>query len=199
MTALPIFYAVLLYRKRKELAKEETKEKFISLYLGLELNESNRTVWLYPLLWMLRRSIFMAISTSLFHYPTLQFAANYALSIPYIAYLAHSNSLFEDGRRRFVEVFTEFMVMISTILLQQFLRQDLEDEAKVVITNMFLAIMAVIVLVNFAYLALTLYEQWKIYKKDEARMKQVEEHGVQPLMKFIGERFKTDVIADKDK
>ena len=115
----------------------------------------------------------MAITTGLFHYPILQFAANYALSIPYIAYLAHSNSLFEDGKRRFVEVFTEFMVMISTILLQQFLRQDLEDEAKEVITHMFLALIAVIVLVNLAYLVLTLYEQWQEYKKDKARLKLV--------------------------
>ena len=118
MTILPIFYAVLLIRKRKELSREEMKEKFLSLYLGLKLNVSNKTVWLYPLLWMLRRSIFMAITTGLFQYPILQFVANYALTIPYIAYLAHSSSMFEDKRRRFVEVFTEFMVMASTILLQ---------------------------------------------------------------------------------
>ena len=69
----------------------------------------------------------MAITTGLFDYPNLQFVANYALSIPYIAYLAHSSSLFEDKRSQFVEVFTEFMVMISTTILQQFLRKDLED------------------------------------------------------------------------
>ena len=134
------------------------KEKYLSLYLGLKLNNSNKTIWLYPLLWMLRRSIFMAITTGLFQYPVLQFISNYALTIPYIAYLSHSSSMFEDKRRRFVEVSTEFMVMISTILLQQFLRQDLEDEAKGVIQNMFLTIIAVIVLINLAYLVSTLYE-----------------------------------------
>ena len=66
--------------------------------------------------------------------------------------------MFEDKRRRFVEVFTEFMVMISTILLQQFLRQDLEDKAKEVLSNMFFAVIAMIVLVNLAYLVSTLYE-----------------------------------------
>ena len=95
--------------------------------------------------------------------------ANYALSIPYIAYLAHSSSLFEDRRRRFVEVFTEFMVMISTILLQQFLRQDLEEVAKEIITNIFLAVIGTIILVNFAYLLVTLKEQWKEYKRDKVR------------------------------
>ena len=49
--------------------------------------------------------------------------------------MAHLNSLFEDGKRRFVEVFTEFMVVISTILFQQFLWQDLKDEAKEVIMS----------------------------------------------------------------
>ena len=128
------------------------KEKYLSLYLGLKLNNSNKTIWLYPLLWMLRRSIFMAITTGLFQYPVLQFISNYALTIPYIAYLSHSSSMFEDKRRRFVEVSTEFMVMISTILLQQFLRKDLEDEAKSVLSKMFLAVIAMIILVNFAYL-----------------------------------------------
>ena len=128
------------------------KEKYLSLYLGLKLNNSNKTIWLYPLLWMLRRSIFMAITTGLFQYPVLQFISNYALTIPYIAYLSHSSSFFEDKKRRFVEVSTEFMVMISTILLQQFLRQDLEDEAKSVLSKMFLAVIAMIILVNFAYL-----------------------------------------------
>ena len=93
--------------------------------------------------------------------------------------------MFEDKRRQFVEVFTEFMVMVSTILLQQFLRQDLKDEAKEVLSNMFLAIIAMIVLVNFAYLVITLYEQRQESKKEEAREKQVEEHGVHSLMKYI--------------
>ena len=132
--------------------------KFNSLYLGLKLNGKNRTIWLYPMLWMLRRSIFMVITIGLFHYPVLQFSANYALTIPYIAYLAHNKYLFEDGMRRFVEVFTEFMSMVSTILLQQFLRQDLKDEAKELATNMFLIAIGVIVIANFTYLAMTLYE-----------------------------------------
>ena len=93
--------------------------------------------------------------------------------------------MFEDKRRQFVEVFTEFMVMVSTILLQQFLRQDLKDEAKEVLSNMFLAIIAMIVLVNFAYLVITLYEQRQESKKEEAREKRVEEHGVHSLMKYI--------------
>ena len=112
--------------------------------------------------------------------------------------------MFEDKRRRFVEVFTEFMVMISTILLQQFLRQDLEDKAKEVLSNMFFAVIAMIVLVNLAYLVSTLYEQWWDYKVDKARQKRVEEHGVHSLMKFIDQRFKTgqrpksDDKTDKD-
>ena len=69
----------------------------------------------------------MAITIGLFEYPIIQFAVNYALSIAYIAFLAHSKSLFEDKRRRFVEVFTEFMVMFSISLLQQLLRPDFND------------------------------------------------------------------------
>ena len=63
MTFLPIIYAVIVYRKRKELSKAETKEKYHSLYLGLELKNSKNikvgnsyyAIWLYPFLWMFRR------------------------------------------------------------------------------------------------------------------------------------------------
>ena len=97
MTTLPIIYAVIVYKKRKELNKAETKEKFHSLYLGLEQKDSKNikvgnsyyAIWLYPLLWMLRRSIFMAITIFLFEYPIIQFAANYILSIAYITFLVH--------------------------------------------------------------------------------------------------------------
>ena len=40
MTVLPIVYAIIVYRKRKQLNKAETKEKFHSLYIGLELKDS---------------------------------------------------------------------------------------------------------------------------------------------------------------
>ena len=94
--------------------------------MGLEQKDSKNhkvgssyyAIWLYPLLWMLRRSIFMAITIFLFDYPILQFAANYFLSMAYIAYLVHQKALYEDGKRRFVEVFTEFMILTSTVLLQ---------------------------------------------------------------------------------
>ena len=71
MTTLPIIYAYVVYKNRKELSKEETKSKFSSLYLGIKLDKTNRTTWLYPFLWMLRRSIFMAITIGLFQYPNL--------------------------------------------------------------------------------------------------------------------------------
>ena len=79
MIALPFVYAVIVYRKRKELNKGKTKDKFHSLYLGLELKDINNikvgdsyyAIWLYPLIWMLRRSLFMGISIGLFQYPAI--------------------------------------------------------------------------------------------------------------------------------
>ena len=65
------------------------------------------------------------------------------------------------------------MVMTSTILLQQFLRQDMKDEAKELLSDMFITVIAVIVLVNFSYLVLTLYEQWQESKKEKIRKKLV--------------------------
>ena len=72
-----------------------------------------------------------------------------------------------------MEVFTEFMILISTMLLQQLLRQDLESEAKDVIESMFFAVIIIIVLVNLALLILTVFELWQERKKDKAREKEI--------------------------
>ena len=100
----------------------------------------------------------MAISVGLFQYPVIQFSVNYALSLAYIAFLVHSKSLFEDGRRRFTEVFTEFMIMFATAFLQQLLRPDYDENAKSLLQYMFFTSIALTVLINFAFLALTLRE-----------------------------------------
>ena len=48
--------------------------------------------------------------------------------------------------------------MFATALLQQFLRPDLDEDAKSVLKYMFFASIALTVLVNFAFLALSLRE-----------------------------------------
>ena len=65
------------------------------------------------------------------------------------------------------------------------------------ISNIFFAMIASIVLVNLLYFVLILYEQWQEYKKDQARQKDVAEHGVLPIMKLIYLKQKQVVASQR--
>ena len=54
---------------------------------------------------------------------------------------------------------------------------------------MFFAVIALILLVNFAYLFVTLYELWKKSKREKLRVKKVLEHGVHSMIKNVEEKF----------
>ena len=54
---------------------------------------------------------------------------------------------------------------------------------------MFLAVIGVIVIANFTYLAITLYEQYQVHKREKARERLVEKHGVLPIAKLVEIRF----------
>ena len=54
---------------------------------------------------------FAIVTVYLFSYPSLQFTAHMILTLLTIVYYAHSN-LFEDFRRKNLEIFTDFMLLI---------------------------------------------------------------------------------------
>lgn len=75
LNLLPFFYSAFLYRNRSKLESEESKQKFGTLYDGLKhkhrVDRENLSVfrkhrvWSFPLIFLLRRTLFAAISVFL--------------------------------------------------------------------------------------------------------------------------------------
>ena len=121
---------------------------------------------------MLRRTLFIVIVVAFFDYPILQFAINQVLSVFYISFLCREN-LFEDKKRRLIEVGTEFLCLMAFIILQQFLRNDLKAPANDLLTYMFIAVMALIFILNITYLIIVVIETRKDKKRADERMKRL--------------------------
>ena len=94
------------------------------------------------------------------------------LSVFYISFLCCDN-LFEVKKRRLIEIGTEFLCLIAFIILQQFIRIDLEEPAKDVLSYMFIAVMALIFVCNITYMILVIIESRKDKKRAQARMKRL--------------------------
>ena len=78
-----------MYKNKKKLDDPKTRNKFGELYLGLRADK-NEIVY-YQFVFLVRRSIFIAITFALFNYPGIQIQLMIALTILYIAYLGYSD------------------------------------------------------------------------------------------------------------
>ena len=65
---------------------------------------------------MVRRSTFIAVTILLFDYPNMQMVAHQFLTMATLAYLCHGD-LFESQVRKWVEVFSEAMLLFSSMIL----------------------------------------------------------------------------------
>ena len=119
IVALPFFFAEVLHKNKDNLNEENMKKTIGTLYDGLRVSSvrDTKNVWWYPVVFMLRRVLFIVITVAMFDYPTLQMAAHQVLTLLYIKYLCTDN-LFESKRRQRVEVASEFICMIACIFLQ---------------------------------------------------------------------------------
>ena len=72
---------------------------------------------------------FAIVTVYLFNYPSLQFIAHMMFTLLTIVYYAHAK-LFEDFRRRNLEIFTDFMLLAFSCQLQQFLDPSISKESR---------------------------------------------------------------------
>ena len=67
MIATPIIMSKILYAKRDSLSNEDTINTYGTLYVGKNIEEPSRNyVWVYPLTFFFRRTIFMIVTVFLF-------------------------------------------------------------------------------------------------------------------------------------
>ena len=129
---LPICYARLLHQKKAELGTEDSRIRFGTLFGGLDLDDAsskivarhNHKIHRYPLLFMYRRTIFIAITIALFSFPSLQFLAHQVTSTAYMMYVMSRQHMFESAQQKYFEVAAELIHFLLVTILQQSCRSS---------------------------------------------------------------------------
>jgi len=122
-------------------------------------------VWLHPIVYMLRRTAFILVTVLLFEFPTMQMIVHQLLTMATLVYLCQDN-LFENRLRKWVEVISELLLLLSSIVLQQFL-SDFSDKSKDVGEKLFIALLLILLLTNFSLIIATIC----INRRETARKK----------------------------
>ena len=148
LNLLPLLFAKLLHKNKETLSSEETRAKIGTLYEGLNLEETKdrypkkRQIWVHPLMFMFRRTIFIAISVLLFNYPSMQMMGHCLLTLASAIYVAQ-DKMYTSRARQAVELGNEMLLLLISQLIQQCMR-PMEPETLDIIGHYILA--AVIIL-----------------------------------------------------
>ena len=103
LNALPLIYALILFKKQENLAIEPNVRKFGSLIDGLSIRDRKSKhpdrkklkPYLHPVIFFVRRALFSAVITFvIFDHPILQVISHIILSLMMLAYLVKSGIRF---------------------------------------------------------------------------------------------------------
>ena len=117
MCQYPLSFGYLLHRKRKDLPKEEMKQKIGSLYLGMKTE-----TWLqrlYSPVFMFRRLVYALLTVILADHPTILIHTFLACNLVYWLYLGYANPN-DTKQSRNMEFFNEFGLQLITYNLAAF-------------------------------------------------------------------------------
>ena len=114
---LPIFYAKLLHKNANQLNDLHQVSSYGTLYNGLNLDPKAHWIWSYPLVFFVRRSLFVVVTVYFFDWPSMQMAIHLLMTLGTILYYAYGNR-FDDNQRRWMEIMTEGLLFLFSSLLQ---------------------------------------------------------------------------------
>lgn len=121
VNASPIAFFLVMNYYRDRLEEQEIIDSFGTIYKGKNVkNSDSRTFW-FPISFFWRRAGFIIVTVYLFAHPVLQMSAHYALTIGMVAILVYDSRAFETLGQRLVEVGSEFTLLLSSILIAQFM------------------------------------------------------------------------------
>lgn len=130
-------------------------------------------VVMYPLIFMLRRSIFIGYSIWLGEHPALQMICHHVTTIVYIAVLS-SDGIYASTHFKVIDVGSELLGLFIAAMLQQC--QIFSDNASQFnITVGFLASLSLLLLLNIYHMVATLVANYR-EKKRLRRMLKLGQH-----------------------
>ena len=106
----PILFYIIIWRNKYYLNKKDVKEKIGSLYAGLNGDKSR--VGTYSTVFLLRRSIFVAMTFALFQFPEIQVLSMLCFTLLYISYIANMYFYDEPGSKTLEIVNESFFVLL---------------------------------------------------------------------------------------
>ena len=125
----PFIFLFIMIANRDNLEKIEVKDKIGTLYNGLK--EKHPKVMIYSFVFLLRRSIFIAITFVLFETPGLQLLLMLKLTLVYLIYLGYA-SFFKQFGSKALEIVNEsvfVLIQYQFILLHNLVEQDAARKA----------------------------------------------------------------------
>ena len=91
----PLILARILYKNNGVLEDKEKVSKIGTLYEGKNVPADRKhRVWIYPLVFFFRRSLFIVGTLVLFDYPALQMVVHQLLSLAMLAYMLKDQYMF---------------------------------------------------------------------------------------------------------
>lgn len=179
---------------------EETKERFGNLYRDFshDTAEEKRDIKIYLWIFFVRRLCFSLLTVLCFDFPVLQVIGQILLTLVSVIFILEQR-VFKDERRLMIEVFNELALLFVSILFLYPLRFESRDDT-VVIGYLILGILAILIIVNIAYIVKVVLEQRRQKKLESLRKTRVaHQNAIQkPPVEGRQRKEMLQVVSEKD-
>ena len=165
--AFPLYLARILYVNDEDLNDEDNIKSFGTLYEGKDVDRENHHVWLYPIIFLYRRVIFMAATVFLIDWPSMQMIVHQLLTLASIAYVSYNGKMFLSKTQQYVEISSEVILLITSALLQQVM-YDHNEWGNEMIEDWYLTFVGLLISVNIAFLIYSIVTNYKDGKRAKA-------------------------------
>ena len=168
-TQAPFLFAWIMSANYDNLDKDSVKRKIGSMYLGVHLKGDDTLGLSVAIVFLLRRSIFVAITFALIDHPALQMQAFIFLSVLYMGYLK-SVRIYDDQFMLDLEFFNEGLLLLCCyhfLMFTNILNDPYTSELLGI--SMILTIGLLLAVAAFVMLSVTFKLLWVKCKRKQAR------------------------------
>jgi len=154
----PLLFLWVGYLNRDNLDREEIRSRMGSIYTGKNVQDKEHRAYLYPLAFFWRRILFAVATVYLLEHPALQIIVHYLLTMLMVVLLLWDGRAFESQSQRLVEIGSEFLLHLSSIMLAQFINPAYssdEIEHMEVVTLVFLGLLLALNIIFILWFAIS--------------------------------------------
>ena len=176
LNILAILYSYALCKHRKNLNDKLSKNRMGTLYQELRYSDevsktaTSRFVLVHPLLFMVRREFFAVIAVILIEHPVMQMIGHQVSTLAYLIILCQEG-VFSSRSQKWISISSELTGLLVSIMLMQLTRGDLDGAREKLLSDLFLALIAFMILINVFFVSLTVKQNCRESKRLKALVK----------------------------